>query len=73
MQLDDGRESDYCLITTLLWSDDDHCAVITPGGEANPDDQVFTYLADNVAVFFSLEEARAARALLHGDRDALPF
>jgi hypothetical protein len=71
-QLDDGHESDYCLITVHLWSDADNHSLITLGGEANsPEPRTFTYLADNVAVFFSLDEARLAGALLPGDPDAL--
>ncbi len=73
-QMDDGHESDYCLITVHLVGDADTHAVITLGGEANsPEPRTFTYLADNVAVFFSLEEARKAGALLPGDPDALPL
>ena len=71
-RVDDGHESDYCLITVRLSSDGDNHVVITLGGDANsPEPRTFTYLADNVAVFFSLEEARRERALLPGDPDAL--
>lgn len=73
-RVDDGHESDYCLVTILLSDEDGGEAVITLGGEANaPEPQTFTYLADNVAVFFSVAEARRARALLRGDPDALPL
>ena len=71
-RVDDGRESDYCLITVVVSNDADDHVVITLGGEADdPEPQTFTYLADNVAVFFSVAEARRARALLRGDADAL--
>jgi hypothetical protein len=46
--------------------------MIALGGDATDGKQTFTYLADNVAVFVSLKEARAARVLLEGDPDALP-
>jgi hypothetical protein len=62
-QLDAGRESDYCLITVLLAGEDDACVVVTLGGDANDGRGTFTYLADNVAVFFSVAAARDAGAL----------
>jgi hypothetical protein len=71
-QVDDGRESEYCLITALLSNDCDDYGMIALGGDATDGKQTFTYLADNVAVLFSLEEARAARVLREGDPDALP-
>jgi len=71
-RIDDGHESEYCLITVQLSGDAGNQVVITLGGEANSlESRTFTYLADNVAVFFSVEEARRARALLPGDLDAL--
>jgi hypothetical protein len=70
-QLDDGHESDCCLITVLLAGADDRCAVVTLGGDASDGRGTFTYLADNVAVFFSAAAARDAGALLPGDADAL--
>jgi hypothetical protein len=70
-QLDAGHESDYCLITVLLASEDDGCAVVTLGGDAADGRGTFTYLADNVAVFFSVIAARDAGALLPGDAHAL--
>jgi hypothetical protein len=71
-RVDDGHESDYCLITVLLWDDAGDSVIVTLGGEANsPVPRSFTYLADNLAVFFSLAEARQAGALLRGDPDAL--
>ena len=71
-QLDDGHESDYCLNTLLLRSSGESCAVITLGGDSSDGQGTFTYLADNVAVFFSLVAARAAGVLLPGDADAIP-
>jgi hypothetical protein len=71
-RIDDGHESDYCLITVLLSNGAGDHVVVTLGGEANsPTPGTFTYLADNVAVFFSVAEAQRARALLPGDPDAL--
>jgi hypothetical protein len=71
-RLDDGHESDYCLITVVLSNDAEDQVVVTLGGDASgPQPGTFTYLADNVAVFFSVAEARRARALLRGDPDAL--
>ena len=70
-QLDNGRESDYCLIRVMLAGDNDRCAVVTLGDDANDGRGTFTYSADNVAVFFSVAAARDARALLPGDPDAL--
>lgn len=70
-QLGDGHESDYCLITVLLASENDRCSVVTLGGDANAGRGTFTYLADNIAVFFSVAAARDAGALLPGDADAL--
>jgi hypothetical protein len=71
-RVDDGHESDYCLITVLLSNHAGDDVVVTLGGEANsPEPRTFAYLADNVAVFFSVAEARRARALLPGDPDAL--
>jgi hypothetical protein len=70
-QLDDGQESDHCLITVLQTEEGDGCAVVTLGGDANDGRGTFEYLADNVAVFFSVVAARDAGALLPGDADAL--
>jgi hypothetical protein len=69
-QLDDGSESDYCLITVILSGASEACAVVTLGGDAADGRGTFTYLADNVAVFFSLAEAHEAGARLPGDADA---
>lgn len=70
-QLDDGHESDYCLITVLLAGEGDGCAIVTLGGDASDGRGTFVYLADNVAVFFSVAAARDAGVLLPGDADAL--
>jgi hypothetical protein len=71
-RLDDGHESDYCLISLVLRGAGDGCAVLTLGGDAADGQGTYTYLADNVAVFFSLGDARAAGVLLPGDADAIP-
>ncbi|MET0524771.1 MAG: hypothetical protein ABWZ91_08225 [Nocardioides sp.] len=70
-QIDDGHESDYCLVSVLLRGEDGRCAVVTLGGDATDGRRTFTYLADDVAVFFSIAAARDAGALLPGDADAL--
>jgi hypothetical protein len=66
-----SRESDHCLNTVVLSGEDDSCAVVTLGGDAADGHGTFTYLADNLAVFFSLAEAHEAGALLPGDADAM--
>jgi len=71
-QLDDGGESDLCLITVVLHSADGGVVAITLGGDAADGHGTFTYLADNLAVFFSLADARAAGVLLPGDQNAVP-
>ena len=71
-QVDDGHESDYCLVTLLLRASGDGCVVITLGGDASDGRGSFTYLADNVAVFFSVADARAAGVMLPGDPEAIP-
>ena len=71
-QLDDGGESDLCLITVVLHCVDGGAAVITLGGDAADGRGSFTYLADNLAVFLSLAAAREAGVLLPGDHNALP-
>jgi hypothetical protein len=71
-RFDDGHESDYCLITVLLSNDAGAHVVVTLGGEAyGPTPRTFNYVADNVAVFFSVAEARRAGVPLRGDPDAL--
>jgi hypothetical protein len=72
-RVDDGHESEYCLVTVLLHGGPGEHVVITLGGDASYGERRFTYLADNVAVFFSLPDARAHGVLLPGDPDALPL
>jgi len=70
--VDEGGESDYCLITLVLHSAGGGVAAITLGGDAADGHGTFTHLADNLAVFFSLADARAAGVLLPGDPNAIP-
>jgi hypothetical protein len=68
-QVAPGGQSDLCLLTVILRALDGREAVITLGG---PDsDGTYRYTADNVSVFFSVEEARKARVYLPGDSDLI--
>ena len=72
VQLDDGHESDYCLVSLLLAGGNGARIVVTLGGDASDGRGSFVYLADTVAVFFSLAEARACGAWLPGDPGTIP-
>ena len=65
----EAGESDLCLITLILGGAGTREAVITLG-ERNMDG-TYGYTADNVAVFFSVREARVAHVLLPGDPEAI--
>jgi hypothetical protein len=69
-RVDDGGESDLCLVSVILAGDGPGQAVITLGESGEPDGS-YGYRPDNVAVFFSSEEARRAGVLLPGDADAV--
>jgi hypothetical protein len=65
----DTHESDACLVSLVLNGRTGEQAVITLGGESQYQAGVYTYLADNVAVFLSVAEARRANVILPGDQD----
>lgn len=68
-QVAPAGQSDLCLLTLVLRAQDGREAVITLG-ESDRDGS-YRYSADNVSVFFSVDEARKARVLLPGDPDAI--
>jgi hypothetical protein len=68
-QVAPGGQSDLCLLTVILRALDGREAVITLGGRDT--DGTYRYIADNVSVFFSVEEARKARVYLAGDSDLI--
>jgi hypothetical protein len=68
-QVTDVSESDICLQTLVMVAPNGREAVITLG-QRRPDGG-YTYVGDNLAVFFSRDEARAARVLLPGDQEAV--
>jgi len=67
-QWDVRGESDLCVITWVLRFEGDRDVVITLGDRR--EDGCFHYIADNVAVFFSLDEAKRRDVLLPGDDQA---
>jgi len=69
-QVASSGESEMCLLTLVLTSEDGREAVITLG--AREADGSYGYRHDNIVVFFSIIEARNARVLLPGDPDAIP-
>jgi hypothetical protein len=67
-QVAPAGKSDMCLLTLLLRGPDGRETAITLGEDI---DGGYAYTADNVSVFFSIDEARQARVLLPGDADAI--
>ncbi|HEX8065682.1 MAG TPA: hypothetical protein VF520_04055 [Thermoleophilaceae bacterium] len=70
IRVDDGGVSDLCLLSLVLTGARGGQAVVTLGGEDHDAAGRFAAFHDNVAVFFSLEEARRVGVLLPGDPDA---
>jgi hypothetical protein len=65
---DERGESDLCVLTWVLRFEGGRDVVITLGDRR--EDGSFDYIADNVAVFFSLDEAQRRGVLLPGDAEA---
>ncbi len=69
-QVSKGGESGLCLLTLVLSASSGREAVISLGGRKSVEEG-YWYVADNVVVFFSADEARRARVYLPGDADAI--
>jgi hypothetical protein len=64
------EESDLCLGALVLASEDQKKAVLTLGDRGR--DLSYKPSHDNVAVFFSLDDARSAGVVFPGDHNAVP-
>jgi hypothetical protein len=69
-QVSEAREGAACLMTIILASRNRREAILTLGERQV--DGTYRDQPDNVAVFFSSAEARAAGVLMPGDADAIP-
>lgn len=67
-QVGNEQTSDYCLTTLILGAERDVLVVTLGGGYETEFDRG---QLDNLAVFLSLQDARDAGALLHGDAEAI--